>query len=441
VSLHPVVPTNLRSDASFSLCAARRTPDNLHTPLSIVAMSGVDSALTERWIDLLDSREGGVSIRGKVASWREIASEASARRAGFSAVYVRDNEHLALDAVVAIVAGLRQGGDVCLAPLPGGGLEVGYNRASRRGEGRLTVFSSGTTGAPKPVFWRWPDLVQAPAPSVTAPCDMWCGYAIDSFAGIQALVAALRSARFLYIGRDLPHPKATLGLAMAAPTQWRRLLAVGLLSNPHCLKIDIASMGGEPADQLLLDTLRALRPTVRVTHVYAATEFGPVFSVSDGRAGFPATYLERSLTSGVRLSIDAGELLVWRSGALHRTGDLVERDGDRVHFRGRVGQLALVAGRSVSLYWIETVLRAVHGVVDVKAHAVPNALTGAVIVADVVAARSADPKDVEARMRAHAAALLRREEAPRRYSFTAEIVATRSGKAVGALAGQSEGVQ
>lgn len=383
------------------------------------------------WLELKGEQEGGIFAAERLFSWDAIASRALLQRGGFEFTQPAQNGLTSVNCAIALMTWLRFGGDLKLTPILDGGLHLEYTGESVEGNSQLTVYSSGTTGAPKGVKWRRSSLLRASCTSLDVQGDMWCGYAIDSFAGIQAFITALRSARILYIGRDPPYLPSTLALAMATPTQWRRLLAVGAFSIPSRFESTIASMGGEPADQLLLDSLRKVRPNMRITHVYAATEIGPAFSCSDGRAGFPASYLSRLLTSGVRLFIDRDELVLTRGDFIHRSGDLVELQGDRIHFRGRLGRMTVVGGRNVSLAKVEDVLRSVQGVVDVRAYAVANALSGSLIVVDAVSVASADQGAVEDRMRAQAKRMLHAEESPRLYVFVSQLRESRSGKAVG----------
>ena len=111
------------------------------------------------------------------------------------------------------------------------------------------------------------------------------------------------------------------------------------------------TLGGEIADQTILDTLKQMYPAARVVHIYATSELGRCFSVKDGKAGFPAHFLEAlpmkasSSSSWVasstserstrcstpsKMSEAGGLQLDWRA-----TGDQVEQIGDRCYFVGR----------------------------------------------------------------------------------------------------------
>src|SRR5690606_28394717 len=76
----------------------------------------------------------------------------------------------------------------------------------------------------------------------------------------------------------------------ATPSLWRQLMMTAQLST---LPLQQITLGGEIADQPLLDTLAALFPTARLLHIYASTEAGVGFAVADKRAGFPASWLNQ----------------------------------------------------------------------------------------------------------------------------------------------------
>jgi acyl-coenzyme A synthetase/AMP-(fatty) acid ligase len=171
------------------------------------------------------------------------------------------------------------------------------------------------------------------------------------------------------------------------PSRWRALVSIEKFRQ---LPIKNITLGGEIADQVTLDKLRDLFPTASIRHVYATTETGPVFSVSDGLEGFPANLLNRELSSGKRLSINEGELVVSFSPGVEsqaqkvvKTGDLVVRKDDRIRFIGRIGDVVNVGGVKVSLSDVESHCNALPGVVDSLVKAISNPFVGYVIKAEI----------------------------------------------------------
>jgi hypothetical protein len=88
------------------------------------------------------------------------------------------------------------------------------------------------------------------------------------------------------------------------PTFWRGfLLALGARAGE--VPLACATLGGEAVDQGTLDRIAHAFPGVAIGHIYAATEAGALFAVRDGKAGFPADWLESGV-DGVTLRIVDG---------------------------------------------------------------------------------------------------------------------------------------
>ena len=110
-----------------------------------------------------------------------------------------------------------------------------------------------------------------------------------------------------------------------------------------------------------------------------------------------------------------------RDGFFH-TGDRVEVDGDRIWFRGRLGEMIKTAGANVAPGEVVAALLELDGVADAHVVGIPDSERGEVVVAAVVPASGADldPDGIRARLRTMVSAfkvpahvvLLRAEEIP-----------------------------
>jgi len=87
------------------------------------------------------------------------------------------------------------------------------------------------------------------------------------------------------------------------------------------------------------------------------------------------------------------------------TGDLVEVVGDRILFRGRSSEIINVGGVKVHPLPIEERVGAVPGVDMARVFGRPNAMTGAIVAVEVVAAPGADTDAISAAIRAACADL------------------------------------
>jgi acyl-coenzyme A synthetase/AMP-(fatty) acid ligase len=268
----------------------------------------------------------------------------------------------------------------------------------------IGMYTSGSTGKPRLHFQSIESLKLSTRPS--HPGRAWgLLYSPSRMAGIQVVFQCHASDAVLvepepgttteqFLDECIIHGVDSLS---ATPSRWRSLLGS---NKTRDLALKYISIGGEIADQNLLDKLRTFFPEASVRHIYAMTETGPVFSVADGLEGFPSEYLARGLASGKRLTIVEGELVV--SYDLHgqvksiQTGDLVVESGNRVRFMGRTGDIVNIGGVKVSLSEVERICNSFPGVVDSQARAIKSPFMGSLISLEIAWEGSA-PKDSQIR--------------------------------------------
>jgi acyl-CoA synthetase (AMP-forming)/AMP-acid ligase II len=312
----------------------------------------------------------------------------------------------------------------------------------------ILLLTSGTSGRPKMAAHDLDTLTGRIKSSGTG--GTWLlTYSATAFAGLQVVLTAMLTGGRLVTSTtrsivDLFKMAVTHGVthASATPTFWRGWLLAsggGALQPP----LEQITIGGEAVDQTTLDRLAERYPHARITHIYASTEAGSLFSVNDRRAGFPGSWLEQDV-DGVCLRIADGLLEVksprrmraYRSqdadpgagdGWL-RTGDLVERHGDRVLFCGRGDRIVNVGGYKVAPERVERVLLEVAGVADAYVYPRPNAVTGQILMADLLADRTADRDAVVLAAQAHAEQRLAKHERPARFTVVDSLQMADSGK-------------
>jgi acyl-CoA synthetase (AMP-forming)/AMP-acid ligase II len=221
----------------------------------------------------------------------------------------------------------------------------------------------------------------------------------------------------------------------ATPTLLRRLIASGDRAVVSTMKLDRITLGGEATDAQLLEQAKQLFPNAKITHVYATTELGEVFRVTDSQAGFPIEWIGRPLPGGVRLSMRRdGELLVQlsRDTAEVATGDLVERRGKRFEFTGRRSDVIVVGGAKVFPKRVEEILRGVPGIADARVYGLPSAITGELVAAEIVIHEPLPAGTTPDQVRAAALAVCReRLEAhavPRVVDVVKKLALTAAGK-------------
>jgi acyl-coenzyme A synthetase/AMP-(fatty) acid ligase len=305
------------------------------------------------------------------------------------------------------------------------------------------LFTSGTTGAPKAIDHSLASLtrtVQRSRGDVTPGRTWGLVYEPTRLAGMQVLLQSLTNGDLLLdAASEEPLPERLRWLAeqqvdslSATPTLWRQVLQS---ADPASLPLRQITLGGEIADQLVLDALARAFPDARITHIFASTETGAAFAVNDGREGFPLSYLSDP-PRGVRLEVRDGILFVEAPGTsaagpdgFASTGDLVEVTDDRVIFLGRASGVVNVGGVKVAPEQVEAVLRAHPDVLDAVVRSRRNAFSGSILVADVVVAPDAPRENLSARLRAHVAAQLPSAHVPASVKVVPELSTSVTGKA------------
>jgi acyl-CoA synthetase (AMP-forming)/AMP-acid ligase II len=216
--------------------------------------------------------------------------------------------------------------------------------------GRVTVLTSGTTGAPKLIAHTFSSLATMQG-LTDLPARTWMvPYAVGTYAWYQLAMMGLSVSHQALVavnGEDATSwvkdaKVAGVDAISATPTFWRRALLMIDESELRLLDLRQVTLGGEPVDQSILDRLAAVFPHARISHIYASSEAGALMAVHDGRAGFPKEWLNRDQEGRVQLAI-RDDMLQVRSP--HRassvgddwfaTNDRVEVVGDRVFILGR----------------------------------------------------------------------------------------------------------
>ena len=316
--------------------------------------------------------------------------------------------------------------------------------------------TSGTTGIPKIV----PHSLRSLSRSVlrlTAGGPVVWGLLYDPsrFAGMQvALQALIGGGRLFAANIHAPLVEQIDALASAGvthlsatPTLWRRILMAPSHKN---LPLRQVTLGGEIADQPILAAVSSAFPSARVSHIYASTEAGVGFSVTDRMAGFPASFLEAA-PGGVHLKI-IDDILWLRPpvSALHRnipgievddegyvrSGDRVERTEHRIRFLGRDSGLINIGGVKVHPERVEAVLASVPGVVLAQVSSKKSPLTGALVVAEIQAAPDEDRESLRFRILEVCRSRLEREAVPAIVRFVDSFDTNAAGKLIRSGKGQ-----
>jgi o-succinylbenzoate---CoA ligase len=298
------------------------------------------------------------------------------------------------------------------------------------------LFTSGTTGEPRPVELTFANHAASAEASAARlgvePDDRWlCPLPLFHVGGLAVL---LRSA--IYGTEAIVHERFDAGRVRSAlesgqatltslvPTMLERLRDAGLSSAPA---LRGALLGGGPIPPGLLDW--ADGAGIPVLPTYGMTE-----AASQVATAAPGERRARPLP-GVELRIEPdGEILVRgpmvARGALAADGWLHTGDGGRLdedgflHVEGRLKELIVTGGENVSPAEVERVLRSHPAVRDAAVVGVPDPEWGEAVTAFVVLG---DPSAAE-ELREHCRARLAAYKVPKRIEALAELPRNAAGK-------------
>ena len=268
------------------------------------------------------------------------------------------------------------------------------------------LLTSGTTGTPKLVLHDLRSLKHALAPRTrTDDAVVWSTfYDIRRYGGLQILLRGLRSGSMI-----LSSPNETIAdyLARAGaagvtnisgtPSHWRYALMSGAAAkiSPRTVRLS-----GEIADQAILDALRSTYCDAAVVHAFASTEAGVAFEITDGRAGFPASWVGPR-DADVQIEVESGSLRVSSAGNAKRylnedigplvpsdgfvdTNDQVELRDGRYYFIGRRDGVINVGGLKVYAEEVEALINSHPNVRMSLVKGRRNPIMGEIVTAEVV---------------------------------------------------------
>jgi acyl-coenzyme A synthetase/AMP-(fatty) acid ligase len=317
-------------------------------------------------------------------------------------------------------------------------------------EPALIVFTSGTSGEPRPIrhgarYLRG-QMVQAEHWYGAGPGDLcWCtaasGWSLsarNAFAAawLRGAAALLHDARFDPDERLELIERERVNVLCMSPTEYRAIAKRSELRPLPELRHAVAA--GEPLNPGVVEAWGEATGAW-VHDGYGQTETGHLAGMPIGPPVRPGS-MGRPLP-GFRAWIDAGELVVdpatvptffvdgdrdrpWR------TGDRVREDEDGyLWFEGRTDDVIISAGYRIGPFEVESALVSHPAVAEAAAVAAPDEVRGQVVRAVVVLRPGREPSDGLAReIQEHVKAATAPYKYPRIVDFASELPKTRSGK-------------
>lgn len=268
------------------------------------------------------------------------------------------------------------------------------------------LLTSGTTGRPKLVVHSLSSLAGPLEDSPNlADTSIWSTfYDARRYGGVTILFRALLGGVSMVLSqRDEPLPtfleraqREGVTHISGTPSHWRRALMCPAVTS---FTPGYVRLSGEVADQGILDALSSAFPHAEIAHAFASTEAGFAFDVRDGQAGFPARLIDENAGKADLRVVD-GSLRIRSTRTASRylgpypplrdsegfvdTADMLDRRGDRYFFIGRREGIINVGGQKVHPEEVEAVIARHPAIRMVRVRGRPNAITGAIVVADIV---------------------------------------------------------
>lgn len=311
--------------------------------------------------------------------------------------------------------------------------------------------TSGTTNIPKLVAHTFKSLTRTVNSDIEIGKNYRWGLVFDiyRFSGIQVFLQSMLSGSSLIISEsDMSMSEILQNLIKnncnalsATPSFWRKVMMSKELNS---LDFKIITLGGEIADENILQALKTKFSNAKILHIYASTEAGVGFSVNDIHAGFPKYYIENGINGiSIKLS-ETNTLLIKNEQQTQKylsnndlylddgfidTGDIIEIKGDRVYFLGRNSGAINVGGNKVQPEEVENILITSAYVNAAFVYPKKNSMMGNIVCADIVlSGNTIDKKIVKTEILKFCREKLENFKVPAIIKFVDELETTHSGK-------------
>ena len=306
--------------------------------------------------------------------------------------------------------------------------------------------TSGTTGTPKWITHSLKSLTTSTKVSKNLQALRWALlYQPFRFAGLQVVLQALLSGADLVDAAEQPAVtqvdilrQARVTAISATPSLWRQLIMTGKMNH---LSLSHITLGGEIADQKILDSLKTLFPLATMRHIYASTEVGVGLVVTDGLAGFPAEWLENDEKALALKVSNEQHLLIKPLFSICKslvtdkdtqgyvdTHDVVQIIDARVMFLGRATGTINVGGNKVHPEKVEQVLLQCPAINEAKVFAKKSPLIGELVVAQITLNADVQLQEVKLQALQLCKKQLQRFEIPTKISVVDKLSHDPSGK-------------
>jgi len=313
------------------------------------------------------------------------------------------------------------------------------------------VPTSGTTNIPKLVSHSFESLTRSTKINIKRGGEFRWGLAFDiyRFSGIQVFLQSILSGSTLIVTNPADSMSKMLSLLAdkecnalsATPSFWRKVL---MSKEADRLNLKVITLGGEISDNNILQALKQKYPEAKISHIYASTEVGVGFSVTDCKEGFPVSYLYEGI-DGLKLKVDDEDILwiapkdreqkylsddkMYNEEGYINTGDRVKIKDQRVYFLGRDSGSINVGGNKVQPEEVENILLSSGMLNGAYVYAIKNPMMGSLVCADIILKDSTiDKKEAKNKILKYCREHLEGFKVPAIVKFVQELETTQSGK-------------
>lgn len=309
-------------------------------------------------------------------------------------------------------------------------------RLKRCREARLTLYSSGTTGQPKPITHRISRLIQDVRIAPAYAEAVWgTGYHPTHMGSVQVLLQAVLNGAPVVDLHGI-RPSAIINMIRqcgvthlsATPTFYRLLLAE-CAPMPAVRQV---TLGGERVDPALLERLRQVFPGARILNVFASTEAGRLFASTGDVFTVSESMRDKVRITEGRLFIHVAllgesELTSRADDGWYDTGDEVEWVGESpLQFRmlRRSDERINCGGHKVDPGQVESAILEGGWAKAVRVYGRKNTVTGSILYCELIPHEHFNEKalrlDLSQRLPPHAI--------PRFYQVVDQLATSRAGK-------------
>jgi len=305
----------------------------------------------------------------------------------------------------------------------------------------LVLFSSGTTGSPKVMLHDFDRMLGCYSLRTQRDYRVLLFLFFDHIGGLDTLFRSLMNGSTLVVvAHRKPEVVAQLiecfkvDVLPMTPTALNLLILSGAHERYDLDSLKIISYGAEPMPEWLLKRLHELFPSVQLQQKFGVSEMhvlrvrskasdSLVMKIEDDHSSYKIVNGELLLKTECPI---VGYLNVAQSpfdadGWFH-TGDIVESFEDGfMRVKGRISEVINVGGEKVLPVDVESVLLGMPEVEDCYVCAAPSAITGQVVVAEVVLIKNLPIEGLRARIRRFSGAHLEPFAVPVKIEFVNSI--------------------